>query len=74
MWNPDLKLGALRVPDPKSINPQLRSVFIQGFPWVKNPGEFLEGEVVVISDESAYNSLLNDGWASADIPDEFAGG
>ena len=70
-WNDQLSLGALRVPDPKLINPALDCLHIFGIRCVVNPGVFREGDILVVNSRIAYNQYREDKWQEAELPDEF---
>lgn len=70
-WVDAFSLGALRVPDPKSINPAIACLHIFGIRGVVNPGVFYEGDILVVNSRVTYNHFVEDKWQPAEIPDEF---
>jgi hypothetical protein len=63
-WDEERGLGAIIVPNPKTIHPKIDRVNMFGR-FVKNPGYYREGDIVVITDRIAYDQFVAAGWAPA---------
>ena len=64
-WDDTRGLGAIVVPDPKSIHPRINRVNMFGSYMLK-PGFYHKGDVVVIKDRKVYDQFIAAGWEPAD--------